>query len=152
MASHHFLCTHNFTGLAPLAHLAVPTAEPLLDEAPDRLPAEDVPGAAAHVALLHDHLVVEPEVDRVAGVPVGQERPEVVDHDVGVVVRLQEPVRLTPVALVDVPEGLLRLAPEAAPVAAAVQLDGWQTLVGLCVQYRSFTAPTHFYLRRSRQV
>ena len=40
-------------------------------------------------------------------------RPEVVDHDVGVVVGLEEPVGLVEVILVDVLERLLRLAPQA---------------------------------------
>ena len=54
----------------------MPASEPLQHEPPDRLPAEDVAGAAAHVALPSDvHLEVEPEVDRVRGVLGGHEGP-----------------------------------------------------------------------------
>ena len=91
----------------------MPASEPLEHEPPDRLLAEDVAGAAAHVPLPDVDLEVEPEVDRVRGVLVGHEGPEVVDHDVGVVVGLEEPVGVVKVILVDVLERLLRLAPQA---------------------------------------
>ena len=90
---------------------SVPASEPLEDEPPHCLLAEHVPCPSAHVALPDVRLEVEPEVDRVRGVPGGHEGSEVVDHDVGVVVRLQEPVKVVEVILVDVYERLLRLAP-----------------------------------------
>ena len=91
----------------------MPAPEPLQHEPPDRLLAEHVSCPSAHVALPDVHLEVEPEVDGVRGVPVGHEGPEVVDHDVGVVVGLEEPVGVVKVILVDVLERLLRLAPQA---------------------------------------
>ena len=90
---------------------SVPSFETPLHEPPDRLLAEHVPCPSAHVALPDVRLEVETEVDRVRGVPGGHEGSEVVDHDVGVVVRLQEPVKFVDVILVDVYERLLRLAP-----------------------------------------
>ena len=92
---------------------SVPASEPPLHEPPHRLLAEHVPCPSAHVALPDVRPEVETEVDRVRGVPGGHEGSEVVDHDVGVVVRLQEPVKVVDVTLVDVCERLLRLAPQA---------------------------------------
>lgn len=74
--------------------------------------AEHVTRPPAHVALLGVRLEAFAKVDGLVGGVVGQNPAQVVHHHVGVVVRLQEPVRVVGMALVHVVEGSDRLPVE----------------------------------------
>ena len=87
---------------------------------------QHVPGATTHVALLDKWLESPPKVERLGRVELAEEKPEVLDDHVSVVIRLHEPVRLLQVVPVDVLEGVLGLGPEVVPPLAHVEPDGGQ--------------------------
>ena len=76
--------------------------------------------------LLHVGLELAAEVDGVRPVVGLQQVAEVLDDDEGVVVRLEEPVGLVQVVLVDVLEGRLRLAPQVVAPLRHFEIDGGQ--------------------------
>lgn len=71
--------------------------------------AKYVARPSAHVALLCVWLEAFAKVDGLVGGVVRQNPAQVVHHDVGVVVRLQEPIRIVGMVLVHVVEGSDRL-------------------------------------------
>ena len=76
--------------------------------------------------LFHVRLELAAEVDGVRAIVGLEEVAEVLDHDEGVVVRLEEPVCVVEVVLVDVLEGRLRLAPQVVAPLGHLEIDGGQ--------------------------
>lgn len=93
------------------------------------LPAEDIPGTAGHIALLHVRLELAAEVDRGLGIVRIQHVAHVLHYRVGVVVGLQEPVGVVDMVLVDVLVRLLRLAPQVVATLAHGQSHRVQFIV-----------------------
>ena len=115
--------------------------EALRHEPAQRLLGENVASPARHVALLHVGLELAAEVERL-GVVVGlQQVAEVLHHHVGVVVRLEEPVRLVPVVLVEVDVSLLGLGPQVVAALLHVEPHGGQVGVGLGAHEDQLVAP-----------
>lgn len=80
-----------------------------------RLFAQDVAGAAAHVALFDKRLETAAEINGFSRF-VGREHvAQILDYHVRVVVGLQKPIGFVRVFAVDVLEGLFRFPPEVIP-------------------------------------
>ena len=89
-------------------------------QAPQGFLAEHVAGPPAHVALLGEGSEAFAEVDGALRGVAGQEPTQVGHHHEGVVVRLEEPVGLAQVMLVDVLEGA-----DGFPVELVATLPDW---------------------------
>ena len=101
-----------------------------LDEPFQRLTAEHVTGAAAHVALLHVWPEPTAEVDRLVGVLVLEHVPDVLDDHVRIVIGLHEPVGVIEVVPMDKFECCLRLAPQEVIALGNVEPDCRKRPVG----------------------
>ena len=87
---------------------------------------ENVTSTSTHEFELGGLLESSPKVERVSGTVVLQQVSEVLHDHVGVVIRLEEPVRLLQVVPVDVLEGGPGLGPQVVPALPHAELGGGQ--------------------------
>ncbi len=124
-----------------LAALRVAGGDALLHESLQRLSTEHVSGAAAHVALFDVRLKLAAKVNGRGGVVRGEKVAEVLQHHIGVIVRLHEPVGVLQVLVVGVVETAHRFRPQVVAALVHVQLDGRQGGIRLGAHEDQHIAP-----------
>lgn len=92
------------------------------DEPSQSFFTEDVTGSSTHVALVDEGAEPSPQVHGLLRVELGHEVAKVLNNHECVVVRLQEPVGIVQVVLVDVLEGSDGLPVQVVPPLAHVEL------------------------------